>query len=91
MESAYVAQRGNLETPKACKKKLLRKDRHTIPPTWLLRPECDIITKRKNRAVLWHLAQLVTFTQEDYHVTPLVVLTNYVRMQKERLYNHPRR
>jgi hypothetical protein len=70
---------------------ILRKDRHAIPTAWLLSPECVIIPKRKKRAVVWLLAQLVTFRQDDYHLTPLVVHNNYVRVQKERIYNHPRR
>jgi hypothetical protein len=70
---------------------ILRTAARYIPEEWTLCPSFDIWPLTRNRAVLWMLAQLVIFRQENYNVPSLMEYISYVRLSKEMLYTHPRR
>ena len=70
---------------------ILRTNARYIPTDWTLCPTCEIWPRRRKRAVLWLLAQLVTYRQENYNATTLLDYVNYVRCWKEKLYTNPRR
>jgi hypothetical protein len=70
---------------------IVRTNTKYIPTDWTLCPTCEIWPRRRKRAVLWLLAQLVTYRQENYHATKLLDYVDYVRCWKEKLYTNPRR
>jgi hypothetical protein len=70
---------------------ILRTNARYIPTDWTLCPTGEIWPGRRKRAVLWLLAQLVTYRQENYNATTPLDYVNYVRCCKEQLYTNPRR
>jgi hypothetical protein len=62
-----------------------------MPVDWIICPCYDIWPRKRKRAVLWILAQLVTFCHDNYQETTLLEYINHIRMGKEKLYQHPKR
>jgi hypothetical protein len=51
----------------------------------------DIKPYTRKTAVLWLLAQIVIFRQEEYHISTLRDYITYVKKRKDELYMHPNR
>jgi hypothetical protein len=69
---------------------ILRTTRY-IPTVWTTLPNCDIRPYTRKRAVLWLLAQIVIFRQEECHISTLRDYITYVKRRKDELYTHPNR
>jgi hypothetical protein len=64
---------------------ILRTIPRNIPIDWTIYPECDIYRKTRHRAVLWLLAELVSFRMTQTEGDTICDYVTYVRQNKARV------